>query len=137
MLTPFARRLISRIRCLNRSKAFGGMARLTSGPAVKLNPRNFRSCGPVGHQNAACEEKQAFACRMALSGDSVQLRSIDGYSRYSAGCIRPRLFRVSPQTRSGSGRTSAATRRVQAEADPSQTAQARSAVLDCAPPFVV
>src|ERR1039458_10477350 len=45
MLTPFARPVISRIRCLNRSKAFGAMARLTSGPAVKLNPRNFRSCG--------------------------------------------------------------------------------------------
>src|SRR5438105_6136031 len=45
MLTPLARRVVSRIRCLNRAKAFGAMARLTSGPAVKLNPRNFRSCG--------------------------------------------------------------------------------------------
>src|ERR1035438_10318740 len=45
MLTPFARRVISRIRRLNRSKAFGAITRLTSGPAVKLNPRNFRSCG--------------------------------------------------------------------------------------------
>ena len=45
MLTPFARPVISRIRCLNRSKAFGAITRLTSGPAVKLNPRNFRSCG--------------------------------------------------------------------------------------------
>src|SRR6266567_3711386 len=45
MLTPLARRVISRTRRLNRSKAFGAMARLTSGPAVKLNPRNFRSCG--------------------------------------------------------------------------------------------
>src|SRR5262245_57564839 len=45
MLTPFARRVISRIRRLNRSRAFGAMTRLTSGPAVKLNPRNFRSCG--------------------------------------------------------------------------------------------
>ena len=45
MLTPFARRVISRIRCLNRSKTFGAITRLTSGPAVKLNPRNFRSCG--------------------------------------------------------------------------------------------
>src|SRR5437773_1955716 len=40
MLTPFARRVISRIRCLNRSKALGAITRLTSGPAVKLNPRN-------------------------------------------------------------------------------------------------
>jgi hypothetical protein len=45
MLTPFARRVISRTRALNRSKALGAMTRLTSGPAVKLNPRNFRSCG--------------------------------------------------------------------------------------------
>ncbi len=80
------------------------------------------------------KRNQAFACRMALSGDSVQLISIDGYARFRAGCIHPLLFRVSPQTRSGSGRTSAATRRVQAEADPSQTAPPRSAVLDCAPP---
>ena len=34
--------MISRIRCLKRSKAFGAIARLTSEPAVKLNPRNFR-----------------------------------------------------------------------------------------------
>jgi hypothetical protein len=45
MLTLLALRVISRIRCLNRSRAFGAMTRLTSGPAVKLNPRNFRSCG--------------------------------------------------------------------------------------------
>ena len=45
MLTPLARRVISRIRRLNRSSAFGAMTRLTSGPALKLNPRNFRSCG--------------------------------------------------------------------------------------------
>src|SRR5580658_3012080 len=43
MLTPFARRVISRIRRLNRSRAFGAITRLTSGPALKLNPRNFRS----------------------------------------------------------------------------------------------
>ena len=45
MLTLLARRVISRIRRLNRSRAFGAIARFTSGPAVKLNPRNFRSCG--------------------------------------------------------------------------------------------
>src|ERR1019366_6459081 len=45
MLTPLARRVISRIRCLNRSKAFDAITRWTSGPVVKLNPRNFRSCG--------------------------------------------------------------------------------------------
>src|SRR5262250_1751563 len=45
MLTPFARRVISRIRCLKRSKAFGAMVRLISGPSLKLNPRNFRCCG--------------------------------------------------------------------------------------------
>src|SRR5438105_8722149 len=45
MLTPFARPVISRIFRLNRSTAFGAITRLTSGPAVKLNPRNFRSCG--------------------------------------------------------------------------------------------
>jgi len=62
----------------------------------------------VGRQNAACEESQSFASRMALSGDCGQL--IDGYARFRADCIRPRLFRLSPQTRSESGRTSAATR---------------------------
>src|SRR6267143_310158 len=45
MLTPFALRVISRILCLNRSRDFGAIVRLMSGPAVKLNPRNFRSCG--------------------------------------------------------------------------------------------
>ena len=45
MLTPLAFRVISRIRCLNRSSDFGAIVRLMSGPAVKLNPRNFRSCG--------------------------------------------------------------------------------------------
>jgi hypothetical protein len=45
MLTPLARRVISRIRSLNRTRAFGAITRLTSGPTVKLNPRNFRSCG--------------------------------------------------------------------------------------------
>jgi hypothetical protein len=45
MLTPFARRVISRTRRLKRTKDFGAIARLTSGPSVKLNPRNFRCCG--------------------------------------------------------------------------------------------
>jgi hypothetical protein len=45
MLTLFARRVISRIRRLKRTKDFGAIARLISGPSVKLNPRNFRSCG--------------------------------------------------------------------------------------------
>src|ERR1700746_3917025 len=45
MLTPLALRVISRIRRLNRSSDFGAIVRLMSGPAVKLNPRNFRSCG--------------------------------------------------------------------------------------------
>ena len=45
MLTPLALRVISRIRCLNRSSDFGAIVRLISGPVVKLNPRNFRSCG--------------------------------------------------------------------------------------------
>ena len=30
---------------LNRSRDFGAIVRLMSGPVVKLNPRNFRSCG--------------------------------------------------------------------------------------------
>jgi hypothetical protein len=30
---------------LNRSKAIGAIVRLIFGPSVKLNPRNFRSCG--------------------------------------------------------------------------------------------
>ena len=30
---------------MNRSNDFGAIVRLMSGPAVKLNPRNFRSCG--------------------------------------------------------------------------------------------
>ena len=45
MLTPFARRVISWTRRLKRTKDFGATARLISGPSVKLNPRNFRSCG--------------------------------------------------------------------------------------------
>ncbi len=45
MLTPFARRVISRTRRLKRTKDFGAIARLISGPSVKLNPRNFRCCG--------------------------------------------------------------------------------------------
>jgi mevalonate pyrophosphate decarboxylase len=45
MLTLLARRVISRIRSLKRAKAFGAIVRFTAGPSVKLNPRNFRSCG--------------------------------------------------------------------------------------------
>src|SRR5258708_33219619 len=45
MLTPLALRVISRIRRLNRSRDFGANVRLMAGAAVKLNPRNFRSCG--------------------------------------------------------------------------------------------
>ena len=45
MLTPLALRVISRVRCLNRSSDFGAIVRLMSGPTVKLKPRNFRSCG--------------------------------------------------------------------------------------------
>ena len=45
MLTPFARRVISRTRLLKRAKAFGAMTRWTTGPSVKLNPMNFRCCG--------------------------------------------------------------------------------------------
>jgi hypothetical protein len=45
MLTPFARRVISRIRSLNRSGAFGAITRFTSEPVAKLNPGNVRSCG--------------------------------------------------------------------------------------------
>ena len=41
---PVWLRVISRVRRLNRSKAFGAIVRLTSGPAVKLSPRNSRSC---------------------------------------------------------------------------------------------
>jgi hypothetical protein len=37
MLTPLARRVMSRILVLNRSMAFAAIVRLTSGPAVKLN----------------------------------------------------------------------------------------------------
>jgi hypothetical protein len=37
--------VISRIRFLKRSRASGAIALLTSGPRVKLNPRNVRSCG--------------------------------------------------------------------------------------------
>jgi hypothetical protein len=46
ILMPLALRVISLIRRLNRSKAFGAMTRFTSGPVLKLNLRNFRSCGP-------------------------------------------------------------------------------------------
>jgi hypothetical protein len=44
MLTPLARRVVSRIRCLNCFRAFGAIMRLISGPVLKLNPRNDRSC---------------------------------------------------------------------------------------------
>ena len=45
MLTPLALRVMSRILRLNRSRDFGAIVRLMSEPAVKLNPRNFLSCG--------------------------------------------------------------------------------------------
>src|SRR6478609_8191775 len=45
MLTPLTLCVISRILRLNRSRDFGAILRLMSGPVVKLNPRNFRSCG--------------------------------------------------------------------------------------------
>jgi hypothetical protein len=37
MLTPLARRVVSRIRCLNRSKALGAIMRLISGTGTKAN----------------------------------------------------------------------------------------------------
>src|SRR5580700_10179428 len=45
MLTPLTLCVISRILRWNRSRDFGAILRLMSGPVVKLNPRNFRSCG--------------------------------------------------------------------------------------------
>jgi|GEM_PF-4943172 len=45
MLTPLSRSVISRTRPLNRSRAFGAIARLIPRPAVKLKPRNFWPCG--------------------------------------------------------------------------------------------
>jgi site-specific recombinase XerD len=42
MLTPFARRVISRTRRLKRTKDFGAMARLISGPPEKLKGRKDR-----------------------------------------------------------------------------------------------
>jgi hypothetical protein len=42
---PFALGVLSRTRCLNRSRAFGAITRFTSGSALKLKPRNFRSDG--------------------------------------------------------------------------------------------
>jgi hypothetical protein len=45
MLTLLAFRVISRIRSLNRSRAFGPIVRLTTGPVLKVNPRNFCSYG--------------------------------------------------------------------------------------------
>src|SRR5437879_9231550 len=45
MLCPLLLCVISRIRSLNRSIAFGAILRFSSFPPVKLNPRNFRSCG--------------------------------------------------------------------------------------------
>jgi malonate-semialdehyde dehydrogenase (acetylating)/methylmalonate-semialdehyde dehydrogenase len=74
--------------------------------------------------------------RVTVPGVSLQLTSIDGYAPFGAGRLSTRLFRVSSQSRSGSGRTSTATRRVQAKAGPSETAPARSTVLDCAPPLM-
>ena len=45
MLMPLACRVISRILSLKQATAFGAIARLISGPLVKLNERTFRSCG--------------------------------------------------------------------------------------------
>jgi hypothetical protein len=45
MLTPLAPRVVSRIRSLNHSSGFDAIVGLIHGPAVKLNPRNFRYCG--------------------------------------------------------------------------------------------
>ena len=41
MLIPLACRVISRILSLKRSRAFGAIARLISGPSVKLNPEEL------------------------------------------------------------------------------------------------
>ena len=45
ILAPLRRRVISRTRSLNRFTAFGAIRRFGSACPVKLNPRNFRSCG--------------------------------------------------------------------------------------------
>src|SRR5450631_1779888 len=62
MLTPLALRVVSRIRCLNRSSDFGAIVRLMSGPAVKLNPRNFRSCGGATALFASFTLSLSFLC---------------------------------------------------------------------------
>src|SRR6266436_7758599 len=58
------------------------------------------------------------------------LTSIDGYTRSRDVRVRPLSFRVSAQTRAGSGCTSATTCCVQAQTEPSHTAAPRSIVLD-------
>ena len=45
MLTPLVRLVISRIRSLNRTTAFGAIRRFGVLVQVKLNPRNFRCHG--------------------------------------------------------------------------------------------
>src|SRR5437868_5329679 len=70
MLTPLALRVISRIRRLNRSRDFGAIMRLMSGPAVKPNPRNFRSCGRATALFASFTLSLSFTVmkRVTLSG---------------------------------------------------------------------
>jgi hypothetical protein len=66
---------MSRIRCLNRSNDFGAIVRLMSGPAVKLNPRNFRSCEHVVPLSAMALDVPA-----KLPKNSELVFSVDGIS---------------------------------------------------------
>jgi hypothetical protein len=81
MLTLLGRRVISRIRRLNPIQAFGAMARLTSGPAVKLNPSDFHSWS--GIQECPDDLQQRFflnaigdLTHQFVVVDSIRLRSI-------------------------------------------------------------
>src|SRR5256886_13719745 len=70
MLTPLALRVMSRILRLNRSRDFGAIVRLMSGSVVKLNPRNFRSCGRATARSeehtSELQSQSNLVCRLLL-----------------------------------------------------------------------
>jgi hypothetical protein len=94
MLMPLALRVISRIRRLNRSRTFGAIVRLTSGPAVKLNPRTYHgaqlrhfrqpwardlppspACSAGSTVNAALRAKSVCGCAPARGAGGARSRA--------------------------------------------------------------
>ena len=88
MLTPFARRVISRILALNRASAFGAIVRLTSGLAAKLTQesRAFRLYDvSLGRPTAQTSHTHAVPTIVVLIAGTVMSDGPDTHAKANPG----------------------------------------------------